>query len=261
MTDCSKVLVSRVAGAGFAVAVATAFALMAPVHVFAAEPTPAPAAAGPSGPEQALRVLLPATSAQIEAAFAAAAPTWRLEKAAIDKDHVTGVACVGELCHAFALTDARPGCDATAAGAFCLRWTGTEPAEAATLVAALSSVVDATIWHVIPARVVQPPAVPAAEQPIAAGTRSPNSPAPTDPQGAELAADATMAAAAPGSSPTAPATAAQPTTAPAQSDAAVAESAPAEDDDGALARMLIFALLFAVAAGFVLMRTRGGDKD
>ncbi len=122
------------------------------------------------GPDQAQRVLLPSAAPRLQAAFDRAAPTWRLESAAIARDRVDVRACVDPVCHGLVLLDPA-SCRGVVAGPWCVVWTGAQPPEAPSLHRALAADAAADYWHLIAARPVQPPIVhapPPAPTPVSA---------------------------------------------------------------------------------------------
>lgn len=202
-------------------------------------------AATNTGPDQPQRVLVPAVAPRIQAAFARAAPTWRLDGARIAQDRVQARVCADDVCHDLVLGDGK-ACTTAAVGPWCARWQGAEPAAADVVYRALEADGDADIWHVIAARPPQPPIVaapPPARLPPPPGTvlpvRGPEA-GPAD----DVAAPATAAVAL-GSGVAGP-------------DGAAVVAADAEASS---ARMLVVALLVAAAAFMALVRLRKPAAD
>ncbi len=114
-------------------------------------------AARTAAPATAARILPGGKEEALEAAFARAAPTWRLDDARIGRDRVeasvrsaTGVA-VDVL-----LTDVR-GCRAEVAGPWCVQFPGGRPAEAEALLTALSRDGADAFWQTLAPEPTRPP--------------------------------------------------------------------------------------------------------
>ncbi len=211
------------------------------------------AATGPSGPERPLRVLPAEAAPRLEAALGAAAPAFRLQDAAIAKDHVKATVCDSAGCYAVRLDDVAAGCDAMVAGAFCVRFSGAAPTDPAPLLRALSEAPAAGFWRTIEARPAQPALMAEAETPrqrAATDDLLPDPPTPTQ-----------APAQAPSSAGADAGTAESPTAAAGRDGAAASTQAPrpTDGDGAATGRWLLLSLLVAAVALWAILRQRKGD--
>lgn len=98
------------------------------------------------GKQEVHRVLPPAAGPIVEAAFAKAAPAFRLLSAELKQDRVLATVDAAGTQRRLELTDPQRGCDGTVAGPWCVRFQGSAPADAAALITALGSE-DRAVWQ------------------------------------------------------------------------------------------------------------------